>query len=354
MSFLGWAWLALAAGCSPSSPSAAPNDAATPDTSAPDAGSAWQVVLDGTALTRDLLSVWGSSTRDVFAVGGPLGNTPLPALALHFDGTAWHDLAAGGGDSFWWVYGSGPNDVWMVGEKGRMTHWDGTALTESPRMTPATLYGVWVFSPTDAWAVGGTPEGGASAPNDVLLHWDGAVWSPSPLPQALGRTLFKVWGTDSNNLYAVGEAGTVWHKKGATWTLESSPPLAQGTLFTVFGCSASEVYAVGGRDVLRSDGAAWAKVDLTLTNDVNGVGCAAPGVVAIDGFGALKQRLVGGAWANESSDPPRVDLHAVWADPSGAFWVAGGDFVASPSPGKPRAGMLARYGLGSVSATIAR
>jgi hypothetical protein len=338
---------AMATTACPSSSPISPNDGGPPD--AADAGAGWQVVFDQTTLDRDLLSAWGTGPSDVYAVGGPLGNTGYLAIVLHFDGQTWHELPAGGGDTFWWVYGSGASDVWMVGEKGRITHWDGMAFTEPARVTTATVYGVWAASPTDAWAVGGTPEGGTGAPNDVLLHWDGTAWSASPLPQILGRTLFKVWGTSSDNLYAVGEAGTVWHKKGATWTLESNPPLAQGTLFTVFGCSASEVYAVGGRDVLRSDGTTWTKVDISLLNDVNGVSCAAPGAVAIDGFGGLKQRLVGGAWVDDSADPPFTDLHGLWADATGAFWAVGGDFIALPSPGKPRAGMLARYGAGTVS-----
>jgi hypothetical protein len=336
---------ALLAACSSSAPPPA------------DAGpAAWQVVFDGATLDRDLLSAWGTSPTDVYAVGGPLGNSGYQAIVLHYDGASWTELPVGGSDSFWWVYGSGPTDVWMVGENGRMTHWDGAAFTEHTPVTTGTLYGVWAASPVEAWAVGGTPEGGTSAPNDIVLHWDGTSWTPSPLPQQLGRALLKVWGTAPDNLYVVGEYGTIWHRRGATWTLESNPPLAQGTLFTVFGCSASEVYAVGGRDVLRSDGPTWTRVDLTLTNDVNGVSCSSAGgdLVAIDGFGGLKERLVGGGWVDDSADPPFTDLHGVWADPSGAFWVAGGDFVAHPTPNKPRSGMLARYGVGTVSTSLSR
>jgi hypothetical protein len=324
---------------------------------AADAGPpAWQTVLDGTSLTRTLLSVWGTSSTDVFAVGGSLGNG-LESLILHFDGNAWHDLHAGGTETFWWVYGTNPSDIWFVGEKGRMAHWNGSALQELPRKTTATLFGVFALAPSDAWAVGGTPEGTGSGPDDVVLHWDGSAWSAAPMPQTLGRTYYKVWGTASDNLYVVGESGTIWHKKGAAWALEgSSPPVAHGNLLTVFGCDASHVYAVGGRDVLATDGTAWTSASPapTVFNDVNGVSCfmdggSAPNLLIV-GFGSLKQRLTGGSWIDDGAEPPlNTNLHGAWADDTGAFWTAGGDFGdLKPSPGKPRAGVIARFGPGTV------
>lgn len=329
------------ASCSPTSPD-------NPDASPVDAGPSWKVVVEH--LDSTLLSIWGTSATDVWAVGGPRGNG-FDTLVLHFDGAVWHQLEPGGMDTYWWVYGTGPSDVWMVGESGRITHYDGSAFKEYPRVTTATLFGVWAASPTDAWAVGGTPEGGTAAPNDLLFHWDGAAWTPSPLPKALGRTLFKVWGTGSDNLYIVGEAGTVWHRVGATWTQETAP--AHGTLLTVFGCSASEVYAVGGRDVLLSNGAAWSAVNVTLVNDVSGVSCAAPGQVVIVGSGGAKQRLVMGAWQDDFGTVPYTDLHGAWADASGGYWAVGGNFVAGAQPGVSRQGVIAYYGAGTVPGKVA-
>jgi hypothetical protein len=320
---------------------------------------AWQTVFDKSVLDRTLLSVWGTSGSDVFAVGGPRGNSGYEALVLHFDGTTWRDLHAGGPETYWWVHGSSPQDVWFVGEQGRMTHWDGTSLSESPRKTTATLFGVFAFSPNDAWAVGGTPETGG--PDDVLLHWDGTAWTDSPLPKTLGRTHYKVWGTGSDNLYVVGEAGTIWHKKGSTWALEGdNPPVAHGTLLTVTGCDASHVFAVGSRDVLSSDGATWSAMSPApqIFNDVNGVACSQDGKggvgLLVVGFGSLKQRFEGGAWIDDSSQEPLTDLHGSWTDGAGSYWVAGGDFAGPPSPGKPRAGVLARYGPGTVTSDLER
>lgn len=315
---------------------------------------AWQVALDEGDLDRAVLSVWGTGPNNVYAAGGPLGNTGFSSLALRWDGATFRELHPGGDETFWWVSGSGPNDVWMVGEEGRIARWDGAVFTEHASGTTTTIWGVYAFSPKDAWAVGGTPEGGTKAPNDIVLRWDGAAWSPETLPgEPLGRSLYKVWGTSSEDLYVVGEYGVIWHRKGSTWSLESDPPLAKGTLFTVHGCSPSEVYAVGGQDVLRSDGTGFAKLDVTLGGGVNGVSCGAPGEAAIVGTNGLKQRLTGGAWIDDLVDEPYSDLHAVWADGEGAYWAVGGEFISKPSPGKPRKGVIARYGAGEVATSIA-
>jgi hypothetical protein len=313
---------------------------------------AWQAVYEDKGLDGALLSVWGSGPDDVYAVGGPLGNSGFEALVVHYDGKGWSRLAPGGADSFWWVHGSGPSDVWMVGDKGRITHWDGASFRDDPRPTTARIWGVWAASPTDAWAVGGTPEGGTAAPNDIVLHWDGQQWTQEVLPGApLGRSLNKIWGTSSHDLYAVGELGTIWHRKGTAWTQESAP--ATGTLLTVFGCSATEVYAVGGNDVLRSDGATWTKAGgVTLTNAVNGVTCGGPGEALIVGFGGLKQRLVDGAWVDDFLSAPHGDLHGSWSDGHGAFWAAGGDFITSAKPGVARKASLGRFGTGTVAGIV--
>jgi hypothetical protein len=284
----------------------------------------------------------------VYIVGGPLGDSGFEAVAIHYDGSTWTKLSPGGTDSFWWVSGSGPKDVWMVGEHGRITHHDGAAFTDATPLTTATIWGVWAASPTDAWAVGGTPEGGTTAPNDVVLHWDGSAWKQEMLPQQLGRSLNKVWGTASDDLYAVGESGTIWHRKGTTWSLETNP--ATSNLFTVYGCSATDVYVVGGGDVLHSDGGGtWTKVDVTLGNAVNGVTCDKSGEVLIVGYGGLKQRFVDGAWVDDFTKAPYSDLHGAWSDGHGGFWAVGGDFASSAMAGKARRATIGRYGPGQVA-----
>ena len=306
----------------------------------------WQVVFDNGELDRALLSIWGTSQDSVFAAGGPLRNEGFSALALRFDGTGWKDLDAGGVDSFWWVHGTSDNDVWFVGENGRISHFDGTAFEEHVSGTTATLWGAYAFAPDDVWAVGGSVGGVATTPDDVVLHFDGSAWESVALPgEPLGRALFKTWGTSSEDLFIIGEAGVIWHYDGTTWENQSGdPPVATGNLTTVHGCAPDDVWAVGGRDILHYDGTAWTKETISLGNDVNGVFCAAKGNVGIAGMGGLKLRLVDGEWVNEFTADPHGDLHSIWADETGAFWVAGGEFISGVQPNQPRNGIVARYG----------
>jgi hypothetical protein len=331
-----WAAFLILVGCSGHLPVRDGGPDAAPD--APVAS--WHTVLQG--LKPALLCVWGTSPDDVFAVGGPRGNG-TPSAVLHYDGHGWRDLAPGGTETFWWAHGTSDQDVWVVGENGRIAHWDGASFVEHSSGTTATLYGVWAVAANDVWAVGGTPEGGTQQRNDVVLHFDGARWTPWHLPQTLGRAFFKVWGTGADNLYVVGEAATIWHGVGGAWTLESNP--ARSNLTTVAGCGPNEVYAVGGRDVLRSDGTTWTPVDVTLTNDVSGVACASSGNVVLVGSGGLKLRMVAGSWHDDfGAEPFNTELHGAWADPTGAYWAAGGDYISSPQPGAPRLGVIGYYG----------
>lgn len=319
----------------------------------PPSAPAWRVVFDDDALDRALMAVWGTSSTSVYVVGGPLGNDGFDALAMHFDGSSWRDLDVGGADSFWWVHGTSDDDVWMVGENGRISHFDGAAIEEHDSGTTATLWGAMAFAADDVWAVGGMVGGPDTQPDDVVLHFDGSSWQSVALPgEAKNRALFKVWGTSSNDLFVVGEAGVIWHKTGADWVEGNDPPIAGGSLTTVHGCSSSDVYAVGGRDLLHYDGEAWSKLDQALSNDLNGVSCVDASNAAIVGMGGLKQRLVDGVWQDDFTKDPHGSLHAVWADETGAYWVVGGDFLSSPKPGVARNGIVARFGPGAAPSTL--
>lgn len=108
-----------------------------------------------------------------------------------------------------WISAS---NVFAVGETGVIVRRPARGLDDSwtvvnPGTAPGqkTLRGVFGFSDSQIFAAGD---------NLALLYFDGAVWTPVPLPNiktGLTRRLYAVWGTGPSNVYAVGEGGTILH-----------------------------------------------------------------------------------------------------------------------------------------------
>ena len=70
-----------------------------------------------------------------------------PGRTYHWTGSAWAPVAAGTAHYLTAVSGSGPNDVWAVGNMGTILHWTGSAWTPSTSGTTAELRGVWATAP---------------------------------------------------------------------------------------------------------------------------------------------------------------------------------------------------------------
>jgi hypothetical protein len=103
------------------------------------------------------------------------------------------------------VWGSSAADVWVVGERGAIHHWNGKALKASPSPTQATLKRLWGTGPSDIWAVGD---------RGTVVRWNGSNWSVLPLPAGAGDALEDVSGTDSKDVWIVGEGGVVLRWNG--------------------------------------------------------------------------------------------------------------------------------------------
>ncbi len=182
-------------------------------------GARWSIVptarLNGQDPSRGrvaaLMGVVAVARDDAWAVGWqPSGGGEIP-LVEHWDGQAWTvaRLPVGARGGLTGVGGSGPNDIWAVGQvsdaTGRsllmlMLHWDGAKWTSARTPNPAgaddRLAAVAAGSPNDAWAVGATDSG------PVALHWDGRRW---------GETAIETQpGVDELNDVAVGSGGQAW------------------------------------------------------------------------------------------------------------------------------------------------
>ena len=75
--------------------------------------------------TSDMWNLWGSSSKDVFAVGGD--NDPLLAyftsIILHYDGSRWSVMKDSTGPLIADVWGTSASDVFAVGAGGTILHY---------------------------------------------------------------------------------------------------------------------------------------------------------------------------------------------------------------------------------------
>lgn len=277
----------------------------------------------------------GGSADEVWAVGAQ-PDPVEPGVILRYRGGGWESLDSGQEHPMWWVHDfeDGPTFVGGGGATVLEIEGDEATRTETPPFFGHTVFGLWGASPDDLWAVGGVANREGFA-----WHYDGDAWSVSDLPADLPRAadgeipaLFKVWGRSPDDVWAVGDLGTVLHYDGDGWSLV--PAETNDTLFTVYG-NEDEVFAVGGlaegvvlrgdEDGLQDDTPSGAPLLQGLTvDDRDRVWTA-----GADGYAA---RLERGQWREIDLGYERApqSVHALWSNERGEIFTAGGT-VISPS-----------------------
>lgn len=285
------------------------------------ANGTWALAFDATNVGA-LSSVWGSGPNDVFVVGGRTSQGEI----YHFDGATWRAMNVPSVGLLVWVFGFGPDDVYAVGLNGSAVHYDGNTWTKLTTGTKEELWGVWGRASNDLWIVGGTVGSG----DPVLLHYDGQTFTPVAVPpnDRAATSIFKVWGIGSK-IYAVGEKGLIIQYDGSQWKQVPAGPNADDDFVSLWGTSDSNIVAVGGRSTARIasfDGANW------TTFKPGGAGLNAafmdnPEFAVIGGVGGYVGRFEPGSTEPiDEQSPTDFDIHAIWGDGSGAYFAVGGNF----------------------------
>ncbi|NBC27137.1 MAG: hypothetical protein GVY08_09770 [Bacteroidetes bacterium] len=136
--------------------------------------------------------VWGSSPNNVFVVG-------TNGTILNYDGIEWIEMESGITHEISSVWGSASDNVYVVAEGGTILHYNGSDWTpmENP-FSNAGLYGVWGTSSGDVYAAG---------VDGTILRYDGEIWQQ--LDFVPNENLFDVWVSDRDDMYITGGFGTI-------------------------------------------------------------------------------------------------------------------------------------------------
>lgn len=220
----------------------------------------------------DLNEVFGFSSLNVFAVGRRIYSnaTPPPnfldsSLIIHFDGQQWREQPIQRGKGLWSISGASPQDIWTCGSSGTIFHYNGSFWKKDtvPMVVPSDAeYALWDIKSTagadvfmtgatrqnnllrtthyffrrrnDQWSVIDSfvvqagqsevrfgvhglwidPEGTVYSFGSDIFQWNGSSWMRL---YESSNALRRMAGSSKNNIFAVGDFGTILHYNGSDW-----------------------------------------------------------------------------------------------------------------------------------------
>lgn len=179
-----------------------------------------------------------AAAKDIWAVGDK-------GTIVHWNGRSWTTSPSGTGMRLSGIWGSGSKDIWAVGDGGTVLHWDGGAWTGVTSGTEAILRAVWGSDKDDVWAVGGK-----GAP--IVLHFDGRAWSlvdKKKLPPLTNPSLSGIWGSGRSDVRIVDlYSGSILHYDGVQW---SAAPSGASQLQSIWGSGPNDIWVGGLSSILR-------------------------------------------------------------------------------------------------------
>jgi hypothetical protein len=286
----------------------------------------WSVV--DTGLPAALISIWGTGSDDIWAVGADPKDGTGP-LVFHNDGTSWSRIQTGRTGDLWWVFGFPEGPVFLGGQNGMILRREGDRLDLMETPGRGTVFGIWGTAPDDLWAVGGNVADGA-----FVWRYDGERWHEAegfPADLADAHSMFKVWGRSADDVWVIGTGGVALRFQGEVVTRTATNTAR--SLFTVHGNSVVTVAVGGSGDagrLLQHDGEEWSDVTPEGTPHIIGVRMTQDVGYAVGVRGTVA-RWDGKTWKRvETGIALSEAFHTVWIDPDGGVWAVGGRVVEPP------------------------
>jgi hypothetical protein len=216
------------------------------------------------------------------------------------------------------------NSLFVGGDGGMILHWDGAGWTPLPTPTQKTIFSIHGLSETNLWAVGGDAYASAITNRSLILHYDGKQWKEMVPPNFSGYTYSyrAVRALGASNVWAINDGGTyLAHWDGKTWKLEPPGTLpVEGSYYALTSFGSNHLYVAGSHgQLLHWHDNQWSLEQKTETGSFS--------VNLLMTLWAVDENVVfaGGSWGQVL----RRESSGTWTDlqlPGGLFSSDGGIF----------------------------
>lgn len=216
-----------------------------------------------------------------------------------------------------WLFGvwmASANEIWAVGSAGTILRSDGVHFERTPSGTLTNVRAIWGAAADAIWAVG---EDG------LILHWDGTSWTPQESGTPL-NDLHGVHGTSTTDVWAVGAGGIVLHWDGVSWS-----PVPSGTTETLWGAWAAAAddawFAGEANTLLHWEGAAVQRFGCSSSASFMSIHGDAPDHVWAVGPGVTNVFCLwdGQAWSARAESQGARTVHGITTDAAWGFGLDG-------------------------------
>lgn len=203
------------------------------------------------------------------------------------------------------------------------------AMAESAVAVPACASGTWCVEATPAGAVTLHDVWAADANNVFAVGDNGTILRRSngewlAMPSATTASLRDVHGTSASDVWAVGQAGTVLHYNGTAWSAVS---VGTANFECVYAASATQIFLCGGSSVWRStNGTSFTATG--MTGSLFAIAGVSANEVYVTGENSYVRKWNGTAWSTMNPGAGTSTYFSVTA------LGAGSVFVSDYMPGK--------------------
>ena len=217
----------------------------------------------------ELNHIFGFNSNDIWVIGDRLRANALPppdfifkGLIIHYDGSVWREVPINHNSIMAAIWGSAPNDVWFSAVDGALFHYDGIQISRvqfDSSISVNTMHGI---SPNSLYAMG-IRDVDTVEPEDtaqyVSLHYDGVQWKqldsflvyPGFIDDKFG--IYDLWGVSDQEMFSVGRYLFLWN--GVSWQTVRYTIIPY---FKINGTRSNHVFAVGDANIIdHFNGSDW-------------------------------------------------------------------------------------------------